>query len=141
MTILSYAQEDKKILNYLSWDVVKKETNATVYKYVQIDGFVAFEGHGSFPGVQLWIDSESIKFKRVFHSIEIDSKELIQLVYKKFGESEDSWRMLEGCYVRIVADFTDQAEGLDYINLGKLSNIQSIELSNNGLVLAVIKKS
>jgi hypothetical protein len=125
---------------YLSWEDVKKETNGKIFKNIEIDGFIKFEGSGDFPNITLWESKESLKYARVFRSVTVDADSLMPLIHAKYNKSKESWNYLDGLYVKIIANYKDQEKGLDYISMGRLTEIRILKISNNGSDFEIVRK-
>ena len=96
-----------KGIYFLSWDKVKLETDGKQYKYVELDGFIEFEGETVFPIVRLWESREAMKYKRNFKHVSVDSVSLSNMLLKHEDSPSAIWKTLNGRYVRLIGDFKD----------------------------------
>lgn len=119
-----------KVIDFLSWEQVKLNTDAVLYKNVEIDGFIEFEGMTAFPVVRLWETSEAMKYKRPFKNITVDSESISHILLALGDSPAALWKKLNGRYVRLTGSFKDQTKGFDYINLGDFIEVGEFTVTN-----------
>lgn len=100
-----------------------------------IDGYLSMEGIKDSPRISLWETEEAMKNRRIFRSVFVDSESAMEIIGAELGRSPEQWSVLHGAYVKITSSFEREKEGLEYISLGKITNIKNISVFNNGLLL------
>jgi hypothetical protein len=124
-----YAQQVDNVVDFLSWEKVKLETNEAKYENVELDGFIQLEGETAYPLVTLWESREAMKYHRPFMYVIVNSISISPTLLGSDQAPPARWKSLDGKYVRIRGVFRDQEKGCDYIGLGRFEKVFDITVT------------
>jgi len=104
----------------------------------RVTGYLRFDGSGDLPRVSLWENLDALREERLEYSLRIDTESSMNIINKRFGQGADNWNAMQNLYVEIWGNLKCSEPFLRSRGLGDLTEINLIEIRNNGLVLLVL---